>query len=205
MFVRTGYFTGDPARLGRALDGLSAEAVGLLSAEPGYRGFGLFANRELGIITMGSWWESAQAERDSDAKLGGRRAELVAPFAGTVAVDVWEAAAFAPPREGGPGAGFRLVRAEFDPAAADRLVGIFREQALPALERMDGFVGGALLIQRDRGRGSVGAIFRDRAALAASRGPQAEARAKVTAAAGVTVRSVEEFEVVVLDRRPPQG
>ncbi|MFJ8624536.1 antibiotic biosynthesis monooxygenase [Kitasatospora sp. NPDC093550] len=205
MFVRTGYFTGDPARLGRTLDGLSAEAVGLLSAEPGYRGYGLFANRELGVFTMGSWWEDAQAERDSDAKLGGRRAELVAPFAGTVAVDVWEAAAFAPPGEGGPGGGFRLVQAEFDPAAADRLVGLFRERTLPALERMDGFVGGALLIQRERGRASVGAVFRDRAALEASRGPQAEARARVTSTVGVTVRSVEEFEVVVLDRRPPQG
>lgn len=82
MFVRTVYATGDPARLDRTLEGLRAEAVGLLSAQPGYRGYGLFANRELGIITMGSWWESEQAERDSDAQLRGRRAELLAPFGG---------------------------------------------------------------------------------------------------------------------------
>ncbi|MFF4379702.1 hypothetical protein [Kitasatospora sp. NPDC001547] len=204
MFVRTGYFTGDPARLGRTLDGFSAEAVGLLSGEHGYRGYGLFANRELGVFTMGSWWDTAQAERDSDAKLGARRGELLAPFAGTAAVDVWEAAAFAPPGEGGPGARFRLVRAEFDPSSADRLVAAFREQALPNLERMDGFVGGALLIQRDRGRASVGTIFQDEATFAASRSPQAEARSRVTAAVGVTVRSLEEFEVVLLDRRPPR-
>ncbi|MET8541667.1 hypothetical protein ABZW03_13590 [Kitasatospora sp. NPDC004799] len=204
MFVRTGYFTGDPARLGRTLDGFTAEAVGLLSAEHGYRGYGLFANRELGVFTMGSWWDTAQAERDSDAKLGRRRGELLEPFAGTAAVDVWEAAAFAPPGEGAPGARFRLVRGDFDPASADRLVELFREQALPRLEAMDGFVGGALLIQRDRGRLSVGAIFRDEASFAASRTPQAEARARVTAAAGVTVRSLEEFDAVVLDRRPPR-
>ncbi|MER7757748.1 hypothetical protein [Kitasatospora sp. NPDC097643] len=200
MFVRTGYFTGDPARLDLALDGLRGEALGLLTAEPGYRGFGLFANRELGVFTMGSWWESAQAERASDERLRERRAELVAPFGGTAATDVWEAAVFAPPGEGGPGGGFRLVRADFDPAAADGLVELFREKGLPRLQQMDGFVGGALLIQRDRGRASVGAVFRDQAALAASRGPQAEARARITAAAGVTVRSVEEFEVVLLDR-----
>ncbi|MFD4658031.1 hypothetical protein ACFWP2_20675 [Kitasatospora sp. NPDC058444] len=204
MYVRTGYFTGDPARLGRTLDGFVAEAVGLLSAEPGYRGYGLFANRELGVFTMGSWWDTAQAERDSDAKLGARRGELLTPFAGTAAVDVWEAAVFAPPGEGGPGARFRLVRADFDPASADRLVELFREQALPNLERMDGFVGGALLIQRDRGRASVGTIFRDQATSAASRTAQAEARARVTAAAGVSVRSLEEFDVVQLDRRPPR-
>ncbi|MFC5663213.1 hypothetical protein ACFP3U_09485 [Kitasatospora misakiensis] len=199
MFVRTGYFTGDPDLIGGALDGLSAEAVGLLSAQPGYRGFGLFANRELGIITMGSWWDSRQAERDSDAALRGRRGELLTPFAGTVTVDVWEAVVAARPAEPVPGSWFRLAKFDFERSQAERIVTAFRDQALPALQRIPGFLGGSMLLNVEDERGAVGGLFNSRETLDASRGPVAEARARAVAAGGSTLRSLEEFEVVLLD------
>ncbi|WP_431679491.1 antibiotic biosynthesis monooxygenase [Kitasatospora sp. KL5] len=205
MYVRTLYATGDPALIDEALDALRAEAVGLLTDQPGYRGYGLFADRTVGKIAMGSWWESEQAQRDSNEALKARRAALLAPFAGTVAVDVWEAAAFSPPTPASPGAGFRMVRADIDPARIDGLVERFRETLLPGMGQIDGFVSGALLVNRAEGRASVGTIFRDRAALEASRGPQAALRAKNAPAAGVTVRSLEEFEVVILDRPTHHG
>ncbi|MFD0274779.1 antibiotic biosynthesis monooxygenase [Kitasatospora sp. NPDC127111] len=199
MFVRTVYATGDPAKLDQALDGFRAEAVGLLSAQPGYRGFGLFANRELGIITMGSWWESRQAEQDSDAQLKQRRAELLAPFAGTVATDTWEAVVAERPAQAGPGAWFRLTKFDFDRANAGKLADAFRTVALPALRQLDGFLGGSMLLNLEDERGAVGGLFADRATFDASRGPVAEARAKAAAAGGVTLRSLEEFEAVLLD------
>ncbi|MFJ9454677.1 antibiotic biosynthesis monooxygenase [Kitasatospora sp. NPDC101447] len=201
MFVRTVYATGNPERIDRTLDGFRAEAVGLLTAQPGYRGYGLFADRELGKITMGSWWESAQAERDSDRELRARRAELLAPFEGTAATALWEVAVETPPGEAGPGAWFRVVRTDADPAAVDRMAEVFRDRALPVLEKSPGFVSAAMLVDRATGRASVGAIFADRETLVASRGPQADARARAVAAAGVTVWSLEEFEVVLLDHR----
>ncbi|MGV9263931.1 hypothetical protein ACWDRR_04605 [Kitasatospora sp. NPDC003701] len=199
MFVRTVYATGDPAELDRALDGLRAEAVGLLSGQPGYRGFGLFADRELGILTMGSWWESEQAQRDSDAQLRGRRAELLAPFAGTVTGDVWEAVVAVRPAQAGPGAWFRMTMFDFDRARADRLAAAYREVSLPALRQNDGYLGGSMLLAVEDERGAVGGLFADRAALVASRGPVARARAEAVAAGGITVRSVQEFEAVLLD------
>ncbi|WP_327675715.1 hypothetical protein [Kitasatospora sp. NBC_00458] len=199
MFVRTVYATGDPAALDQALDGLRAEAVGLLAPQPGYRGFGLFADRQLGILTLGSWWESAEAERDSDERLRGRRAELLAPFAGTVTTDVWEAVVAARPVKAGPGAWFRLARFDFDRAQGDRIAAAFREQALPAMQRLDGFLGGSMLFSVEDERGSVGGLFESRAALVASRGAVAGARARAVGAGGVTLRSLEEFEAVVLD------
>ncbi|GAA2802106.1 hypothetical protein RMN57_09270 [Kitasatospora sp. CM 4170] len=199
MYVRTGYFTGDPSTIDQALDGLRAEAVGLLSAQPGYRGYGLFADRERGVILMGSWWDTAQHERDSAERLRQRRDELLAPFATTTAVEVLEATVVTPPAPVGPGAGFRLVRFDFEPDRGDELAEGFRAGALPALQGMDGFVSAALLLNRAVGRGSVGVVFADRAALAASRGPQAAARAKA-AASGAVVRSLEELDVVLLER-----
>ncbi|MER5642588.1 antibiotic biosynthesis monooxygenase [Kitasatospora sp. NPDC002227] len=198
MYVRTIYLTGDPGLVDKTVDGLKADAVGLLSARPGYRGFSIFTNRELGTIMLGSWWETEEAERDSFAALTERRDELLGVFEGTVTVDVWEAASAQ--RGTAAAGGFRLVRLEFDPAGADRLVSSYQDRAVPGLGSIDGFVGGALLINRAAGQGSVGALFRDRAALEASRGPQAAIRAKASVAAGVRVRSLEEFDVALLDR-----
>ncbi|MFJ9948901.1 hypothetical protein [Kitasatospora sp. NPDC091207] len=199
MFVRTVYATGDPARLGPTLDGLRAESVGLLSGQPGYRGYGLFANRELGIITMGSWWDSEQAERDSEERLSGRRAELLAPFGGTVTRSRWEAVVAARPARAGEGAWFRLTTFDLRRAEADRVAAAFREGALPAMRSLDGFLGGSMLLSAEDERGAVGLLFADEAALVASRGPVAQARAKAVAEGGASLRSLEEFEAVLLD------
>ncbi|RKT18912.1 antibiotic biosynthesis monooxygenase [Streptomyces sp. 1114.5] len=204
MFVRTVYATGDPDRIDRTLDGLATEAVELLSGQPGYRGYGLFADRSVGKITMGSWWESEEAERASDEALGERRRELLAPLAGTVTTEVWEAVATAPPGVAGPGARFRLSRSDVDPATVDTAAEVFRDRVLPVLAKQPGFVTGAMLADRTTGRLSVGAIYADQATFDASRGPTADSRAKALTTLGGTLRSLEEFEVVVLDRRAPQ-
>ncbi|WP_369184507.1 hypothetical protein [Streptomyces sp. Y1] len=200
MFVRTVYATGNPDRIEQTLDGLRTEALALLTGQPGYRGYGLFADRTLGKIAMGSWWESAEAERASDAALGERRRELLAPLAGTVTTDVWQAVATAPPGSAGPGAGFRLTRFDVDPARVDAMVEAFRDRALPGLEKMAGFVTAAMLVDRGSGRGSVGGIFADQETFVASRGPVADTRARAIAESGATLRSLEEFDVVLLDR-----
>ncbi|MEU9080118.1 hypothetical protein ACFYUY_08980 [Kitasatospora sp. NPDC004745] len=199
MFVRTGYFTGDPALLDGALDGLRAEAVGLLSAQPGYRGYGLFADRELGIVTMGSWWESRQAEQDSDRRLRGRRDDLLAPFAATATTEVWEAVVASRPAAAAPGSWFRVVGFDLDRADAERVAARFREDGLPALQRIDGYLGGSMLISVEDERGAVGGLFADRAALVASRGAAAATRARGMASGGLTLRSLQEFETVLLD------
>ncbi|WP_030056232.1 MULTISPECIES: antibiotic biosynthesis monooxygenase [Streptomyces] len=205
MFVRTVYATGNPDRIDRTLDGFATEAVDLLSGQPGYRGFGLFADRTVGKITMGSWWESAEAERASDAALGERRRALLAPLAGTVTTDVWEAVATAPPGVAGPGARFRLSKSDVDPAKVDTAAELFSGQVLPVLAKQAGFVTGAMLADRATGRLSVGAIYADQASFDAARGPTADSRARALTALGGTLRSLEEFEVVLLDRRATQG
>lgn len=199
MYVRTAYATGDPALLEDTLDALRGEAVTLLSAQPGYRGYGLFANREVGTLNMASWWDTPEHEAASNTALADRRDTLLVPFAATVAVNVWEVAAAEP---GNPveDAGFRLVRFAYRPDALDGLVRGFEEVSLPEIRKIDGFVGTAMLIDRQKSIGLVGAIFTDRRAFAASRGPQAALRGAATKAAGTVVYGLEEFDVVLLDR-----
>ncbi|MFH8836797.1 hypothetical protein [Streptomyces sp. NPDC017868] len=201
MYVRTIYAIGDPARIDACVDALREEAPRALAGQPGYRGFALFVDRELGKVLTGSWWESERAMRDSDDQLKERRATMLAPFANTVTVDGWEAAVFASPAQVGAGAGFRLTRFEIDPSGADLLVETFRDATLPKLQAIEGFETAAMLLDRTRGRGSVGVVYADQAALAASRGKQSAARGGAVTKTGVAICGLEEFEVVTLERR----
>lgn len=205
MFVRTLYITADPAEVGSALDTITKAVPGMFADQSGFQGFGLFADRTLGKIITGSWWESEQALKDSDDKLRERRMEMLEPLISTLAMANLEAVAYSRPASASSG-GFRLQRMMFDPAQADRLKETFQETGLPRFQAIDGFQGASLLMDRTHGMASVGVIYRDMDALAASRGAQAEIRkAAYQRMQGVAqLISLEEFEVVELDIPTPK-
>ncbi|MFD8393257.1 hypothetical protein ACFV2N_29640 [Streptomyces sp. NPDC059680] len=201
MFVRTVYATGDPAQLGMAVGALNTRGHDLLEERPGYRGAGVFVDRDLGKLLTVSWWESAEARRNSDEVMSARRLELLQPFAGTVAVENYEAAVFHRVHRPVTGGGLRVTRLEFDPADADLATDTFHAGVLPRLEALPGFAGAALFLDRDRGRGMAGALFTDRVSLTASRAGQAAIRRESAAKAHVMVVALEEFEVLHADVR----
>lgn len=202
MFVRTVYVTGDPAKAEAAIRVLNNEGRELLEERPEYRGADVVVDRELGKLLAVSWWGSEAARRNSDQVMRERRGPLLEPFAGTVAVENYEAAVFhsvQPPRAGG---GMRSTRVEFAPADTDLFVETFRSSAIPRLEAVPGFARCCLFVDRQRGRGMVGSLYVDHASMAASRAGQAAARSADAAKAHVTVVGLEEFEVVHADVRP---
>ncbi|MCT4351941.1 hypothetical protein M5362_02170 [Streptomyces sp. Je 1-79] len=201
--MRTLYATGDPAELEAAVEATASEGRALVSELPGFRGMGLFVDREIGKLFTATWWDDEKSRQDSDEQLRERRAAQLTPFARTAVVDNWEAAVARPPRSVGPGAWFRLARLEFDPSGTDLLVDTFRDMAMPRLEALSGFVGGSLLVDRAAGRASVGIVWNDRDALVASRGAVAAIRGDATTETRVTTRSLEEFEVVFAGVAPP--
>lgn len=201
MFVRAIYTTGDPTKIDTAIRALNTQGRELLEDRPGYRGASVFVDRTLGKLLAASWWESAQDRRNSDEVLRERRAAMLEPFLGTVAVDNFEALVFHQVRQPEPGGGLRVTRLEFDPADTDLLADTFRATVVPKLDTLAGLARASLLVDRERGRGMVGVLFVDQASLAASRAGQAAARHEGAAKAHVSVTGLEEFEVVLSDVR----
>lgn len=201
MFVRAIYTTGDPTKIDTAIRALNTEGRDLLEDRPGYRGASVFVDRALGKLLAASWWESEQGRRNSDEVLRERRAAILEPFAGTLAVFNYEALVFHQVRQPQAGGGLRLTRLEFDPMDTDLLADTFRATVVPKLDTLTGLARASLLVDRERGRGMVGAVFVDQASLAASRAGQAAARHEGAAKAHVTVTGLEEFEVVFTDVR----
>jgi hypothetical protein len=160
MFVRAVYATGDPALLDTAVRSLNSEGRDLLEERPGYRGAGIFVDRELGKLLAVSWWETEAARHNSDEIMRERREALLEPFAGTVSVANYEAAVFHQiehPRQGG---GLRAARLEFDPRDADLVVDAFRATVVPRAESLPGLCRTSLLLDRERGRAVAVASWR---------------------------------------------
>src|SRR3954469_24569717 len=201
MFVRSIYATGGPTKIDTVTRALNSEGRDLVEGRPGHRGADVFVDRELGKLLTVSWWETEEARRNSDEVMRERRAGLMEPFAGTLAVDNYEAVVFHAVRHPRAGGGLRVSRLEFDPADADLLADTFRATVLPRLETLRGLARTALFVNRECGRGMVGTLFADRESLAASRAGQAAARHEGSAKAHVTVTGLEEFEVVHADAR----
>ncbi|MET9905345.1 hypothetical protein ABZZ74_00770 [Streptomyces sp. NPDC006476] len=201
MFVRTVYVTGDPAQVDTAIRALNSQGRDLLEERPGYRGSGIFVDRELGKLLAVSWWQTEEARRNSDEVMRERRGSLLEPFAATTAVENYEALVFHQVRQPAQGGGLRLTRLELDPMDADLLADTFRSSVVPRLETLPGLARASLLVDRQRGRGLVGALFTDRGSLVASRAAQAAARHEGAAKAHVTVTGLEEFEIVFTDVR----
>ncbi|MFF0437535.1 antibiotic biosynthesis monooxygenase [Streptomyces sp. NPDC004327] len=202
MYVRTIYMTGDPAQLDDVAESVRSEGRELLSGQRGYRGMGVFVDRTVGKLLVGSWWEDEASRQASEEALRARRTEMFAPFSRTGAIDNWEAAVARRREDVGPGATFRLARLDVEPAGIDRLVTTFRETALPKVEAIPGMKGVSLLVDRAHGRAAVGTLYADRAALDASRSTVTAIRDEATAKAGVVTRSLEEFDVLVATAVP---
>lgn len=202
MFVRTVYVTGDPAKLDTALRALNSEGRDLLEERPGYRGSDVLTDRELGKLYVVSWWDSEESRHNSDEVMSERRAELLAPFAATVAVENYAVAVFHAVRMPRPGGGLRLTGLEFEPADTDLLVDAYHATVLPHVERLPGLARTSLFTDERRGRGMVSALFTDRASLAAAHTGLAQARYEAAAKTHTTVTRLEEFEIVHADVRP---
>jgi hypothetical protein len=202
MYARTTYAIGDPAQIEHSLEGLRTEAPKLLADSHGYRSFGLFADREQGKIAMASWWESEGDRAHSDAHLGQRRTDLLTPFADSILVGDAEVVAFTATPELDSAGAFRMGRFMIDSGRIDDLVRLFQESGLPRMQELPGFCGAAMLIDRAWSTGSVGTLFTDRAALAASRTVQSAARREANRRSGMRVMCLEEFEVVLMENNP---
>jgi len=202
MYARTTYAVGDPAQIEHSLEGLSTEAPKLLADSPGFRSFGLFTDRDQGKIAMASWWETERDRAANDASLGRRRTELLTPFADSILVSNAEIAAFTASAELSSAKAFRLGRFMIEPGRIDDLVGQFKEAGLPRMQGLPGFCGAAMLVDRENGIGSVGTLFTDWGALAASRTMQSVARRNAVQRTGLAVMCLEEFEVVLMENTP---
>jgi quinol monooxygenase YgiN len=193
--ARVQLLTADPAQVGDLVHYVANDARKVIEDHPGNRGMALVVIAELAVIVVETFWVTGDAMRDSEAAEEPLRKEIVRRGRATVSVERHEVASSvraARPREG---AGVRLTRIDIEPSRVDAAIADYEDTALPWLTGAEGFCSALLLVHRRSGRAMVETVWRDAAAMAASRSAAAAARADAIAATGGVVRALEEFRL----------
>jgi quinol monooxygenase YgiN len=194
--ARLNLMTTDPTRLGDAVQYLEHDARARVEKRPGSLGMSLAVDEERGVAVMASFWVSGDAMRESEKQVAALADEVVRKGAGTLSVERYELASVTRLHRGAPGAGVRITRAERRRDRVDEAVAAYEDTALPWLTESDGFCSAVLFVNRQTGRAVEETVWRDQAALAASRGTAAAVRSETVAATDAEIVALEEYRLV---------
>ena len=203
MQVRFNLLTADPLRLGDAIKYLEAEVRPLNESLRGSLGVALYANPELGVAVVESFWASEEAVVQSGPTVGPIRSEMVRRAAGTVSVERYQVPVFEQQGTLMAGAGLRLTRMDIEPSQVEDAVETYGDTAVPMLADTEGFCAALLFADHNQGAMISETLWRTPQALSASRSAAAAVRAETVASTGCTVRAVEEYGLVFNTARKP--
>jgi hypothetical protein len=203
MQVRFNLLTADPLRLGDAIKYLEAEVRPLNESLRGSLGVALYANPELGVAVVESFWASEEAVVQSGPTVGPSRSEMVRRAAGTVSVERYQVPVFEQQGTLMAGAGLRLTRMDIEPSQVEDAVETYGDTAVPMLADTEGFCAALLFADHNQGAMISETLWRTPQALSASRSAAAAVRAETVASTGCTVRAVEEYGLVFNTARKP--
>ena len=203
MQVRFNLLTADPLRLGDAIKYLETEVRPLNESLRGSLGVALYANPELGVAVVESFWASEEAVVQSGPTVGPSRSEMVRRAAGTVSVERYQVPVFEQQGTLMAGAGLRLTRMDIEPSQVEDAVETYGDTAVPMLADTEGFCAALLFADHNQGAMISETLWRTPQALSASRSAAAAVRAETVASTGCTVRAVEEYGLVFNTARKP--
>ena len=90
----------------------------------------------------------------------------------------------------------RVTTAQGQPDRLDEAVRYIQEQVIPAARQQRGFQGSYWLADRQTGKVLAIALWESEEAMRASEGAMDQSRAQSAQALGVTIQSVERYEVI---------
>jgi hypothetical protein len=201
LHMRFNLITADPQKLGESIKFIQAEVRPQVDSQPGSLGTALYTNPEPGLAILESYWASDNAMTASEHHLGPTRRAAMERAAGTVSVERYQVPVFELEVPAHGGAGLRLTRMDFGPAAVEDAVEAYGDTAVPWLADTEGFCSTLLMVDDQTGHAISETLWRNSEALAATRSVAAAVRVETVAATGCVIRAVEEYGLVSTSAR----
>jgi heme-degrading monooxygenase HmoA len=203
VYARSTTILAHPENLDRGIALVRDEVMPAVLDAAGCIGMSMIVDRESGRCITTTAWESMDAMRDSEGLVRPMRDRVADVLGARAQVDEWELGVLHRAHNSSPGACVRVTWMRFDPAM-DHGLDVYRQELLPAMERMDGFCSASLLMDRPDGIRVSSVTFDSADAMAASRDEAERMRTNVTAELGAEVLEVAEFELALAHLRVPE-
>jgi heme-degrading monooxygenase HmoA len=178
--------------------GVVRDTLPVLRGLKGYRGLTASADRDGGVFGILSLWET-EADRDAslDALAGARQQGLDA-LGGELTVENFEELVVEMASPPTVGSALMVTRISMDPSKIDENVGFFKSSIVPRITASPGFLALRNMIDRKTGRGAVGTVWTDQAAMK-SAAAEAQARRDEGGARGVNFEEDSYREILFAD------
>jgi hypothetical protein len=123
---------------------------------------------------------------------------------GSRQVEEWEIAAMHREHRASEGACVRATWVKVDPDQIDRGIDFYKATILPALEELEGFCSGSLLVDRASGRGVAAATFDNAEAIERNKDALDTIKATGSRQANAEVLDQCDFDLAVAHLRVPE-
>ena len=204
MFARSTTIQGQPSSIDAGIAHTRDSVMPALESIDGCVGLSLMVDRTSGRCIITSSWESEEAMHASEEAVRPIRDRAVALLGGSREVEEWEIAAMHREHHAGEGACVRATWVKVDPDQIDRGIDFYKSMILPALDQLEGFCSGSLLVDRASGRGVAAATFESAEALERNKGELDRIKATGSQEANAEVLDQCDFELAVAHLRVPE-
>jgi len=178
--------------------GIVRDTLPVLRGLKGYRGVTASADRDGGVFGILSLWET-EADRDASLDaLAGARQQGLDVLGGDLTVESLEELVVEMASPPPVGSALMVTRISMDPSKIDENVGFFKSSILPRITAAPGFLALRNMIDRKTGRGAVGTVWTDQAAMK-SAAAEAQARRDEGRARGVKFEEDSYREILFAD------
>ena len=204
MYARSTTIQARPSSIDAGIAHMRDSVMPALEEMDGCVGMSLLAERTSGRCIATSSWESEEAMRASEESIRPLRDRAAELFGGSAQVEEWEIAAMHREHRAGEGACVRATWVKVDPDRIDGGIDFYKTTILPALDQLEGFCSGSLLIDRASGRGVAAATFDNAEALERNKDALDTIKATGSQEANAQVLDQCDFELAVAHLRVPE-
>ena len=159
MYARSTTIQGQPSSIDAGIAHMRDSAMSALEGIDGCVGSSLLVDRTSGRCIVTTSWESEEAMRASEESIRPIRDRAAELLGGSRQVEEWEIAAMHREHRASEGGCVRATWVKVGADQIDRGIDFYKMTILPALEELEGFCSGSLLVDRASGRGVASATF----------------------------------------------
>jgi heme-degrading monooxygenase HmoA len=204
MYARSTTIQGQPSSIDAGIAHMRDSAMSALEGIDGCVGSSLLVDRTSGRCIVTTSWESEEAMRASEESIRPIRDRAAELFGGSRQVEEWQIAAMHREHRANEGACVRATWVKVGPDQIDRGIDFYKMTILPALEELEGFCSGSLLVDRASGRAVASATFDSVEAMERNKDQLVSIRATGSQEAHAEVLDECDFELAVAHLRVPE-